>query len=188
MKNENPSLRVCNNSNCSVAPGGLIQSATAYSKRLDLFAKAQTSCGSEATTNAESMLAVTLAKQLRVLQNKLDRYRKRITELFEEHPDYVLFGSLPGGGQKLAARLLAELGDHRDRFESTDALRCYAGTATGGSVKPRRAARAARCEGSTSAARAIRVCGTRFTYGCTSVGSSAPGLSSTAQSCSPSTT
>ncbi len=100
-----------------------------YSKRLELFAKSQTFCSSEATTNAKSMLAVTLAKQLRVLQNQLDKYRKRITELFKKHPDYALFGSLPGAGEKLAPRLLAELGDHRDRFESADALRCYAGTA-----------------------------------------------------------
>ncbi len=75
------------------------------------------------------MLAVTLAKQLRVLQNQLDKYRKRITELFKKHPDYALFGSLPGAGEKLAPRLLAELGDNRERFDSHEALQCHAGTA-----------------------------------------------------------
>jgi transposase len=46
-----------------------------------------------------------------------------------EHPDHDLFGSLPGAGPKLAPRLLAELGDNRQPFESAQALQCYAGTA-----------------------------------------------------------
>ena len=46
-----------------------------------------------------------------------------------EHPDHDLFGSLPGAGPKLAPRLLAELGDNRQQFESAQALQCYAGTA-----------------------------------------------------------
>ena len=32
-------------------------------------------------------------------------------------------------GEKIAPRLLAELGDDRERFDSHEALRCYAGTA-----------------------------------------------------------
>ena len=100
-----------------------------YHKRLDMFAHAQEFCGNRATTNAKSMLAVALAVQLRVLQNHLDKFRARIQELFAKHPDPDLFGSLPGAGQKLAPRLLAELGDDRDRFDSSEALQCYAGTA-----------------------------------------------------------
>ena len=46
-----------------------------------------------------------------------------------EHPDHDLFGSLPGAGPKLAPRLLAELGDNRQQFESAQALQGYAGTA-----------------------------------------------------------
>ena len=82
-----------------------------YQKRLDLFAQAQTFCGSQATTNAKSMLAVALASQLRVLQRHLDKFRDQIEKLFAKHPDHDLFGSLPGAGDKLAPRLLAELGD-----------------------------------------------------------------------------
>lgn len=100
-----------------------------YQKRLDLFARAETFCGNKATTNAKSMLAVALAGQLRVLQSHLDKFRKKIEELFAKHPDHDLFGSLPGAGEKLAPRLLAELGDDRDRFDSPQALQCYAGTA-----------------------------------------------------------
>jgi transposase len=72
---------------------------------------------------------VTRAKQLRLLEAQLEEYRKQIEKLFAQHPDHNLFGSLPGAGPKLAPRLLAEMGDDRDRFESAQALQGYAGTA-----------------------------------------------------------
>lgn len=100
-----------------------------YSKRLALFAEGETFCGSPATTNAKSLLAVALIGQLRVLEKHLDKFRDRIAKLFAQHPDHDLFGSLPGTGDKLAPRLLAELGDNRERFDSPQALQCYAGTA-----------------------------------------------------------
>jgi len=100
-----------------------------YEKRLALFAQAQTFCGSPPTTQAKSMLAVALAAQLRVLEGHLDKFRERIRELFAQHPDHDVFGSLPGAGEKLAPRLLAELGDDRERFDSPESLQCYAGTA-----------------------------------------------------------
>lgn len=100
-----------------------------YEKRLERFAQAQSFCGSAAATKAKSMLAVAVAGQLRVLQGHLDKFRARIQELFKQHPDHQVFGSLPGTGEKLAPRLLAELGDDRERFDSPEALQCYAGTA-----------------------------------------------------------
>ena len=100
-----------------------------YQKRLKLFAQAEAFGASEATANAKSMLAVALAGQLRVLQNHLDKFRAQIEKLFAEHPDHDLFGSLPGAGGKLAPRLLAELGDDLERFDSPEALQCYVGTA-----------------------------------------------------------
>ena len=39
------------------------------------------------------------------------------------------FGSLPGAGEKLAPRLLAELGADRRVFDDPEALQCYAGAA-----------------------------------------------------------
>jgi transposase len=99
-------------------------------KRLEIFARAdQFASPSIAVTNAKSLLAVTLADQLRTLETRLGEYRRRITKLFNDHPDKDCFGSLPGAGEKLAPRLLAELGADRQVFESPDALRCFAGTA-----------------------------------------------------------
>jgi transposase len=80
-------------------------------------------------TAARSLLAVTLARQLLVLQTQLDEYRRRIGQAFDDHPDAGLFGSLPGAAEKLAPRLLAELGADRAVFDSPQALQCYAGTA-----------------------------------------------------------
>jgi len=66
---------------------------------------------------------------LRTLQGQINEYRRRIERAFDDHPDGGLFASLPGGGRKLAPRLLGELGADRSVFESAQALQCYAGTA-----------------------------------------------------------
>jgi transposase len=97
--------------------------------RLEVFSRATGLCGQPATIAAKSLLAVTLARLLKLLQTQLDEYRKQIAELFQKHPDHDLFGSLPGCGEKLAPRLLAELGEDRNLFTSAESLQCYAGTA-----------------------------------------------------------
>jgi transposase len=99
-------------------------------KRLDLFARAtEFATPSQAVTNAKGLLAVTIAKQLCLLESQLNEYRDRITELFNNHPDRDCFGSLPGAGPKIAPRLLGELGNDRARFDSHESLQAYAGTA-----------------------------------------------------------
>jgi len=100
-----------------------------YQKRIEIFASATEFCGSQAVTNAKSMLAVSLAKQLRLLEQQLKAYRERIDALFQAHCDYSIFASLPGVGQKLGPRLLGEFSDDRDRFPAYEGLQCYAGTA-----------------------------------------------------------
>jgi transposase len=99
-------------------------------KRLEIFARAQTFASpSAAVTEAKSLLAVTLAKQLRTLQGQIEEYRRKIEKLFADHPDSDIFKSLPGGGKRLAPRLLGEIGADRQVFDSAQALQCYAGTA-----------------------------------------------------------
>jgi transposase len=99
-------------------------------KRLEIFARADAFASpSESVTAAKSLLAVTLAKQLRTLEAQIKEYRRRIEQIFADHPDSGLFASLPGAGKKLAPRLLGELGTHREVFESAQSLQCYAGTA-----------------------------------------------------------
>lgn len=97
--------------------------------RMEIFARATQFCGSQPVTAAKRLQAVSLAKILCTLESQLRLYRQRIEELFKSHPDSNLFGSLPGAGSKLAPRLLAEIGDQRERFTDANALQCYAGTA-----------------------------------------------------------
>ena len=99
-------------------------------KRLEIFGRAaQFASPSASVTAAKSLLATTLVKQLRTLETQLKEYRRRIEQAFGDHPDGGIFASLPGGGKKLAPRLLGEIGANRDVFESAESLQCYAGTA-----------------------------------------------------------
>jgi transposase len=100
-----------------------------YEKRLEQFAKAADFLASPATIRAKSRLALSLVKTLLTLEQQLEQYRAAIVQLFAEHPDNHLFGSLPGAGQKLAPRLLSELGEDRKLFDDLQGLQCVAGTA-----------------------------------------------------------
>jgi transposase len=87
-----------------------------YQRRLEIFARAHQFAGSEATIRAKSKLAVARARQLQLLETQIAEYRQEIRRLFAQHPDAKLFGSLPGAGDKIAPRLLAEIGDDRALF------------------------------------------------------------------------
>jgi len=98
-------------------------------ERLKIFAGAMTFANpNAAVTRAKSLLAVTIARQLCLLESQLDEYRKRIVGLFGDHPDHDCFGSLPGAGPKIAPRLLSELGANREVFQTAESLQNYAGT------------------------------------------------------------
>jgi len=83
----------------------------------------------EFTVRAKSRMLITLVSQLKVLLPQLDEYQKEIERLFEQHPDSKIFKSLPGAGEKNAPRLLAEIGDNRERYSERKNLQCDAGTA-----------------------------------------------------------
>jgi transposase len=95
--------------------------------RLKIFAQANALPASPAIVTAKSLLATSLARVLQALEKQLDEYRRRINQAFAQHPDHDIFGSLPGAGQKLAPRLLGELGSVRTVYPDADALCCHAG-------------------------------------------------------------
>ena len=95
--------------------------------RLKIFANAQTLTVSPAITAAKSLLALSLVRILFTLQAQLEEYRRRIVQLFEQHPDHDLFGSLPGAKSTLGPRLLGEIGSLRAEYPDADALMCMAG-------------------------------------------------------------
>jgi transposase len=72
------------------------------------------------------------AQQLLLLQRQRATWRKHLASLLEgegAHPDGELVLSLPGLDTCLAARVLGEIGNCRERFPTPSALQCYAGTA-----------------------------------------------------------
>jgi transposase len=97
--------------------------------RLEVFAKANEFAAWPGITRAKSRLVLTLAATLLALEKHLEQYRQAIAQLFAEHPDHQLFGSLPGAGEKLAPRRLSEMGQDRHLFDDPQGLQCVAGTA-----------------------------------------------------------
>ncbi len=83
---------------------------------------------SEVTTRTKSRLMLALVDQLEPLLKQIAEYDKEIERLFLMHEDLELFQSLPRAGQRLAPRLLAELGDDRARYDSASSLQALAGT------------------------------------------------------------
>jgi len=72
------------------------------------------------------------ARQLLLLHRQRAAWERRLRELLAgegAHPDGEILLSLPGLDARLAARVLGEIGDRRERFPTPAALQCYAGTA-----------------------------------------------------------
>jgi transposase len=72
------------------------------------------------------------AEQLLLLHRQRRAWLARLHALLAgdgAHPDGEVLLSLPGLDARLAARVLGEVGDRRERFPTPAALQCYAGTA-----------------------------------------------------------
>jgi transposase len=80
-------------------------------------------------TAGKARLAGTLVSQLQTLLKHLDAYDREIQRVLRLHPDGELYHSLPGAGDFLAARMVGELGDNRDRDRDAGCAQCEAGTA-----------------------------------------------------------
>ena len=78
---------------------------------------------------ANALMAAALATQIKVVSEIIKTYDERIETLFDTLPDAGLFKSLPGMGPCMGPRMLAALGDNRDRFNSAEEIQNYAGIA-----------------------------------------------------------
>jgi transposase len=74
-------------------------------------------------------LVLFLARQLDLLRPQIDRYEALIAAIVAEHEDTPIFESLPGAGPNLGARLLATLGDDRERFPTAGGVQRLTGIA-----------------------------------------------------------
>ncbi len=79
-------------------------------------------------TRTKSRLMLALVSQLLPLMEQIATYDKEIHTLFLTHEDHAIFESLPRAGQHLAPRLLAEIGDDRQRYQDASSLQALAGT------------------------------------------------------------
>jgi transposase len=59
----------------------------------------------------------------------VQRFDREIAELAPTLPDYALFTSFPGAGPVFAPRLLAALGEQRERYDSPEQIQKYVGIA-----------------------------------------------------------
>ena len=82
-----------------------------------------------AIVRAKTRLASTLVAQLQTLATHIEAYDREIQRVLKLHPDGELYLSLPGAGDTLAARMVGELGDNRDRYQDPSIAQCEAGTA-----------------------------------------------------------
>jgi transposase len=80
------------------------------------------------TTRTKSRLMLVLVSQLLPLIEQIAQYDKEIATLFLTHEDHEIFASLPRAGQRLAPRLLAEIGDDRERYQDASSLQAWGGT------------------------------------------------------------
>jgi transposase len=70
-----------------------------------------------------------LLRQLDAACASADELEQAATESFNQHPDAGIITSFPGIGALTGARVLAEIGDDRSRFQDARGLKAYAGSA-----------------------------------------------------------
>jgi transposase len=80
-------------------------------------------------TRAGVCLTTALLAEIEVLSEQIQKLETQLERLLEQHVDAELFRSLPRVGTVLAAGLIGELGDCREKFEDASALQALAGTA-----------------------------------------------------------
>jgi transposase len=73
--------------------------------------------------------ALALLGQLNAACVSADELERAVTESFSLHPDAGIITSFPGLGALTGARVLAEIGDDRSRFQDAKGLKAYAGAA-----------------------------------------------------------
>ena len=77
---------------------------------------------------ARAVRARILADQILAMNTSIKAVDELVDDLFQKHSQAAIFQSLPGAGERLAPRLLAFIGDNKERFDSYQRLQCYAGT------------------------------------------------------------
>src|SRR5207248_5328316 len=73
--------------------------------------------------------ALRLLSTLDIECDSVNELAAATAQTFVQHPDYAIITSFPGLADTAGARVLAEIGDDRDRFADARALKAFAGSA-----------------------------------------------------------
>ena len=98
-------------------------------KRLNLIVQTKVLTSDLAIIESSVMKVQMLVRQLRSLIADIQKYDRKLAELFPQHPDAAIFESLPGAGAVLAPRLLSALGSDRSRYTNATEVQQYLGIA-----------------------------------------------------------
>jgi transposase len=85
--------------------------------------------GSPGTIAGKAYTTGLFVDQLELLNTQVRAITKRIRDRLADHPDAAIFLSFPGMGHVTAATMLAEMGEDRGRFPSSEVLLAETGTA-----------------------------------------------------------
>jgi transposase len=70
-----------------------------------------------------------MAKQILTLNQSINQYDSQLETLMQDHPDASIFQALPGAGAAMAPRLLAAMGDDRERLTNAQEVQQLSGIA-----------------------------------------------------------
>lgn len=98
-------------------------------KRLAMIRDAVPMCTDESILETYTLLIHSLVSQIAATQNSILRFESLIEQKLAEHPDAVLFRSLPGAGATFSARLLSFFGSDRSKYDSAAAVQQDSGVA-----------------------------------------------------------
>lgn len=86
-------------------------------------------CSDDVTMRCTSRRAVAIAEQLQTLNKHIKQYESILNDLLPKHPDYQVIASLPGAATNTQARIIAALGDDRERYQDAASLQTASGIA-----------------------------------------------------------
>jgi transposase len=109
--------------------GGRSRSIDAEAQRLREAFRARQMRQLPLVEDAMGRQALALLRQLDAACASADDLEHAAAESFNQHPDAGIITSFPGLGPLTGARVLAETGDDRSRFQDAKGLKAYAGAA-----------------------------------------------------------
>lgn len=99
----------------------------AIEQRIEMLLSAVPLTTNQVTIDTHARLCGCIVVQMELLNLAIKGYDTEIEEKVVKHVDYGIFKDLPGIGYKTIARMIASLGDDRDRYRTTEDFQAAAG-------------------------------------------------------------